>query len=125
MKRWLVMAACALAAWSAGTAALAHGEAKARHGGVVQVASDIAFELAQMPEGAVLFLEDHGQPLPTQGAFGKLSVLKGSERSDAELVAGGDNRLVATGFKLDSGARAVVTVMLASKKTVTLRFRLK
>lgn len=125
MKRWMAMAACAAAAWSAGTAALAHGEAKARHGGVVQVASDIAFELAQMPEGAVLFLEDHGQPLPTQGAFGKLIVLKGSERTDAELVAGGGNRLVAPGVKLESGVRAVVSVTLTSKKTVIVRFRLK
>ena len=85
MKRWMAMAACALA----------HGPAKARHGGVVQVASDIAFEGAQMPEGAVLFPEDHGQPMPTQGASGTPSVLKGSERSAAELLAGGDNRLVA------------------------------
>ena len=125
MKRWMVMAACALAAWSAGTAALAHGAAKARHGGVAQMASDVAFELAQMPEGAVLFLEDHGQPMPTQGAFGKLSVIKGSERSEADLVAGGDNRLVARGVRLDSGARVVASVTLTNKKTVTVRFRLK
>jgi hypothetical protein len=125
MKRWVVMAACAAAACSAGTAALAHGEAKARHGGVVQMASDIAFELAQTPEGAVLFLEDHGQPMPTQGAFGKLIVLKGSERTDAELVAGGDNRLVAQGITLASGAKAVALVTLTGKKSVTVRFQLK
>ena len=125
MKRWMVMAACTMAAWTAGTAALAHGTAKARHGGVVQMANDIAFELAQTPDGAVLFVEDHGQPVPTQGAFGKLSVLKGSERTDVELVAGGDNRLVAPGVKLDSGAKVVALVTLATKRSVTVRFQLK
>lgn len=125
MKRWMVMAACAVAVGSVGTAALAHGGGKAKHGGVVQVASDVAFELAQTPEGAALFLEDHGQPMPTQGATGKLTVLKGSEKSEAELVAAGDNKLVAKGMKLDSGAKAVAAVTLPSKKVVTVRFTVK
>lgn len=104
--------------------ALAHGEAKPRHGGVVQKASDLSFELVPQAGGAALYIEDHGQPLPVAGISGKLTVLNGADKREAELRPAGD-RLDAPGVTLAAGSKAVASVTLADKKTLTLRFVIK
>lgn len=106
-------------------AAHAHGGAEPRHGGVVQSASDLSFELVGGADGATLYVEDHGKPLATAGMAGKLTVLQGAEKSEAELQPAGDNRLEARGVKLAKGAKAVAALTTASKKTVTVRFTVK
>ena len=42
--------------------ALAHGGAAPKHGGVVQTASDLSFELVAGEGAAMLYVEDHGKP---------------------------------------------------------------
>lgn len=106
-------------------AALAHGGAEPKHGGIVQSASDLGFELVPQADGAVLYVDDHGKALPTQGMTGKLTVLNGSQKSEAELKPAGDNKLEAKGVKLEKGARAVAALTTASKKAVTVRFTVK
>lgn len=106
-------------------AALAHGPAPAKHGGIVASASELGFELASQGDKATLYVEDHGKPMATAGITGKLTVLNGSDKSEAELVPVGDNRLEANGVKLASGAKAVATLTLANKKPVTVRFSVK
>lgn len=59
---------------------LAHGD-KPKHGGIVSTANDISYELAQQGDGVTLYVEDHGKPLATSGMAGKLTVLKGTEKS--------------------------------------------
>lgn len=104
--------------------ALAHGEAKARHGGVVQKAKDLSFELVPQAGGAAIYIEDHGKPLAVAGIGGKLTVLNGTDKPEAELKPAG-NRLEAQGVKLAVGSKAVATVNLANKTTLTLRFVIK
>jgi hypothetical protein len=116
----LVLAAGALAT----TAAVAHGSA-AKHGGVVQASSDLAFELVPQAEGATLYVEDHGKPLATQGMSGKLTVLNGSSKTEAELKPAGDNKLEAKGVKLAAGATVVAVLSTPAKKSVTVRFKVK
>lgn len=106
-------------------AVLAHGGAEPKHGGIVQSASDLGFELVPQADGAVLYVDDHGKALPTQGITGKLTVLNGSQKSEAELKPAGDNKLEAKGVKLEKGARAVAALTTASKKAVTVRFTVK
>lgn len=106
-------------------AVLAHGGAEPKHGGIVQSASDLGFELVPQADGAVLYVDDHGKALPTQGMTGKLTVLNGSQKSEAELKPAGDNKLEAKGVKLEKGARAVAALTTASKKAVTVRFTVK
>jgi hypothetical protein len=101
-------------------AALAHME-KPKHGGVVQAASDLSFELVVKGDGATIYVEDHGKPFPTAGMTGKLTVLNGTEKSEAE----GDNKLEAQGVKLVKGAKAVASVTTPRKKTVTVRFAVR
>jgi hypothetical protein len=123
MKRLLTAAALGLAVLGF-NAAHAHGGAAPKHGGVVQTASDLSFELVGTPDGAVVYVEDHGKPFPPTGMSGKLTVLNGKEKSEAPLAAAGD-RLEAKGIKLTKGARAVAALTTADKKAITVRFTVK
>lgn len=95
-------------------AALAHGEGKPSHGGVVAAASDLHGELVGTTTGAALYIDDHG----------KLSVLNGTERSEAALVVAGD-RLEAQSVKLVRGARVVASLTTPARKAATVRFTIR
>lgn len=123
MKTSLAAAVLGLSLLGSG-AALAHGGAEPKHGGIVQTASDLSFELVARPDGAVLYVEDHGKPMSVDGLSGKLTVLKGSERSEAALSAAGD-RLEAKGITLAPGAKVVAALQTAGKKAITVRFTVK
>lgn len=105
-------------------AAMAHGGAKPKHGGVVATASDLGFELVSTPAGAAIFIEDHGKPMAPTGMSGKLTVLNGAEKSEAELTVAGD-KLEAKGVKLASGAKVVAALTTPAKKAITVRFTVK
>jgi len=123
MKRTLSGIALGLALL-APAAAPAH-ESPAKHGGVVRTANDLHFEMVIRGDDVILYVEDHGKPLPTVGMSGKLTVLRGSEKSEVVLQPAGENRLEAKGAKLGSGTKAVAVLTTAAKKTVTLRFAFK
>jgi hypothetical protein len=122
-KTWMMLAAVAITFGTTGVRA--HGPAAAKHGGVVQSASDLGFELVGQADGAVLYIDDHGKPFATQGASGKLTVLNGADKSEVDLVPTGDNALQAKGAKLAAGSKAVAAVTLPSGKVVTVRFTVK
>jgi hypothetical protein len=117
----LVLGACALAL----NTVSAHTGDKSKHGGIVQGASDLSFELVPQDDGATLYVEDHGKPLATQGMSGKLTVLQGKDKSEAELKPVGDNKLEARGVKLAKGAKAVAALTTPNRKAVTVRFTVK
>lgn len=105
-------------------AAMAHGENKPRHGGVVAASSDLHFELVGTPTGALIYIDDHGKPMAPSGMSGKLTVLNGTEKSEAALVAAGD-KLEAKGLKLAPGAKVVAALTTPAKKAITVRFTVK
>jgi hypothetical protein len=105
-------------------AALAHGGAAPKHGGVIATASDLSFELVARDGGAVIYVEDHGKPMVPTGLKGKLTVLQGDQKSEAELVPAGD-KLEAKGIKLASGAKAVASLTTSAAKAITVRFTVK
>lgn len=105
-------------------AAMAHGGAKPKHGGVVATASDLGFELVGTPAGAAIYIEDHGKPMAPAGMTGKLTVLNGAEKSEAELSVAGD-KLEAKGVKLAPGAKVVAALTTPAKKAITVRFTVK
>lgn len=123
MNRLLAVAVLGLSAL-AFNAAMAHGEAKARHGGVVATASDLNFELVGTATGAVIYIDDHGKPMAPAGMTGRLTVLKGSEKTEAPLAVSGD-KLEAQGVKLAAGAKVVAALSTPSKKAITVRFTVK
>lgn len=120
----LLGAACL--AWLALCAppAFGHGSATPRHGGVAQMASDLAFELVATPTGATIYIEDHGKPLSAAGMSGKLTVLDGANKSEAPLSPAGTT-LVAPGIKLPKGAKAVAAITTANQKVITVRFTVR
>ncbi|VWX62898.1 conserved exported hypothetical protein [Burkholderiales bacterium 8X] len=116
----MLLAACSVA----GTSAIAHGVAPARHGGVVQGANDLSFELVAAPDGAIVYVVDHDNEYATRQMSGKLTVLNGAEKSEADLKSAGGNKLEARGVKLGRGAK-VVAVVTDGPKTMTVRFAVK
>jgi hypothetical protein len=71
-------------------------------------------------------VRDHGKPASTQGASGKITVLAGTEKTEATLAPAGDNKLEAKGsFKVAAGTKFVATVGLKGKQPVNMRFALK
>ncbi|MDO9598415.1 MAG: hypothetical protein Q7J47_11910 [Azoarcus sp.] len=123
LKRYALVAMITLATAGAGPA-LAHGDAVAKHGGIVQLASDLSFELVPGQEGATIYVEDHGQPLSPTGMSGKLTILNGSEKTEAPLVVAGD-KLEAKGVKLNKGSKVVANLKTAEQKSITVRFAVK
>ena len=105
--------------------AFAHGAAKPLHGGIVQSASDLSFELVPSRDGAVIHVLDHEDEFDTAGTSGNLTVLNGREKAVAELKPAGGNKLEAKGVKLGKGSKVVAVLQTADKKTITLRFTLK
>ena len=105
-------------------AAMAHGDNKPKHGGVVSAASDLHFELVATSTGAAIYIDDHGKPMAPTGMTGKLTVLNGAEKSEAELTVAGD-KLEAKGLKLVKGAKVVAALTTPAKKAITVRFTVK
>lgn len=123
MKKTAVALSAVLAALTFNVQA--HGDAKPMHGGIVQVASDIQYELVRQPSGAALYIVDHGKPADATKMGGKLTVLQGAQKSEAELKPAGGNKLEAADVTLAPGAKVVASVKGAGGKTATVRFTVK
>lgn len=123
-RQLIQIAALALGALSLNPA-MAHGAGEPHHGGVVQVVNDLAFELVAEADGASLYLVDHDAPKSAKGVTGKLTVLQGGKKTEAELKEAGGNRLRAQGVKLGKGDKVVAVLNNVAGKTVTVRFTLK
>ena len=105
--------------------AFAHG-AKPKHGGVVQTANDLSFELVAKGDTATIYIEDHDKPFSAAGATGKLTVLNGAEKTEATLQPTANGTLEAKGVSgLTKGAKAMATITFADKKTSNVRFSIK
>lgn len=123
--RLLAVAVVLAASTLSVNSAFAHGAAKAQHGGIVQSASDLSFELVAASDGATIYVLDHEDEFDTAGTSGKLTVLNGAEKSEADLKPAGGNKLEAKGVKLGKGSKVVAALRTADKKTITLRFTLR
>ncbi len=101
-------------------------ELKPKHGGWVQEVKDVTFELVVRDGKLVLHLDDHGKPIATQGATGRVTVLQGTDRRDVALAPAGENRMAAQEpMTLAAGAKLVTVVTLPGKAAMTARFTAK
>jgi hypothetical protein len=124
MKTWITAVALTLGVTLAG-GAFAHG-AKPTRGGIAQTASDLQFELVQKEGKAILYVDDHGKPYSTKGATGKLTLLKGKEKTEVPLETVTDNTLQTKDeVKLEQGTKAIASITFSDKKTVAVRFVIK
>lgn len=122
-------AALALAVSGAAFAAgdHAHGDDhKPMHGGIVAATNDMDYELVARPDVITLHLRDHGKPASSQGVTAKLTLLSGTEKSEAVLAPAGDGKLETKGtFKVGPGTKVVALVTLPGKKAANVRFAVK
>lgn len=120
MMKKLLSTACFLSLLSA-VPALAHEDhGKAQYGGVVAEAGMAQFEIVAKDGKVVVYATQHGAPLASTGASGKLTVLEGAKKSDIELKPAGDNRLEGKG-SAGPGAKLLVNVQLLGQKPLQAR----
>ena len=124
-------AALAALALALGTAlpAHAHGDSHAtapQHGSVLAQVADMEYELVAQPGRITLYLSDHGQPAKTEGASARLTLLSGSDKTEATLTPAAAGTLEAKGqFKVAPGTKVVALVTLPGKKAANVRFAVK
>lgn len=99
-------------------------EAKPQHGGVIAEAQETTYELVLKPDGAIIYVTDHGKPMSTQGAKASLLILTGSKKTELDLVPAATNELRGTADLKDivANAKVAATIALAGKKPVNVRF---
>ncbi|WP_162314571.1 hypothetical protein [Pseudoxanthomonas yeongjuensis] len=109
--------------FSAAMPAQAHGEAKARFGGIVKAAQEISFELVSAaPGGAQVYMDDHGELMSTTGITGKMTVIgKSGGKKEAVLTTDG-KKLSAAGATPVSGDRVILVVVLPTAQTISVRY---
>jgi len=122
MKSQIEAAVLAAALITLPATALAHGFDEPQQGGIVSTAGDLGFELLSASDGVFIFVIDHGKPYDTAGVTGKITVLNGAVKSEADVVATGANKLEAKGVSVEAGGRAVATLKLANGEALTVRF---
>ena len=124
MKHLIPVACMALSFFSMNPA-LAHGDVKPQYGGIVHKVNDVSFELVAQADGAIIYLMDHGKPVPSKGITGKLTVLQGSNKIEADIKEAGENTLRVLGVKLGKGDKLVAALSNVSGKNMTVRFQIK
>jgi hypothetical protein len=98
----------------------------AKFGGIVAEGKLFDAELVAKPDLITVHVGDHGKPMPTKGAKGKITLLTGADKTEVDLVPAGDSRMEAKGkFNVSKGTKAVVEITLEGKKPGTLRFVVK
>ena len=122
-----LLAALALALCGPACAAGNHAhEHQPLHGGIVTEVADIDYELVAQPDTLTLHLRDHGKPLALDGASAKLTLLNGSEKTEATLSPAGDGKLQAKGsFKVAPGTKVAALVTVPGTKAANVRFAVK
>jgi hypothetical protein len=104
------------------TVALAGGDFKPKHGGVVQEVSEVQYEIVAKVDSVAIYVEDHGKKVDVKGASAKVSFLTGVEKSETTLAPAGENKLEAKGkFNVKSGTKVTAVVTLAGKPAKTVR----
>jgi len=127
MRRTVLFALAALAAMPAVALAQGHVHTKSapKYGGVVTEVNEVDYELVAKADSIRLYLADHGKPVNLANASAKVTLLTGSEKSEATLKPAGD-KLEATGtFKVGPGTKAVAIVTLPGKPAQSVRFDIK
>lgn len=105
--------------------ALAGGDHKPKHGGVVVETKAGDMEIAAKPDSIQIYFTDHGKPVKLIGATAKVTLLNGTEKTEANLTAAGDKLEAKGAFKVAKGTRGIAVLTLAGKPTVTARFDIK
>ena len=98
---------------------------KPRFGGVVVETKAGDLEIVAKPESIQIHITDHGKAMKLDGAKAKVTLLNGTEKSEATLVSVGDKLEAKGAFKVAKGTKGIALVTLAGKPPFTARFDIK
>jgi hypothetical protein len=124
MKKPLSLMLAASAALALSTAH-GHGTPTPNHGGIVQAVGETWLELVPAAGKIELYVEDDGDPMPSAGLSGRVSVDNGGVRTDYDLKPAGGNKFEAVGARAPKGAKVVAVLVLADKTKVPATFVVK
>ncbi|HET8744924.1 MAG TPA: hypothetical protein VFM98_04935 [Ramlibacter sp.] len=97
-----------------------------KHGGVTVETKALDFEIVARTDRVQVYVGEHGKAVKLAGAKGKVTLLQGGVKSEAELVPVGDDYLEAKGsFQVGKGTKGIAVVSLPGKPAATARFELK
>ncbi|TWO72988.1 hypothetical protein FN976_01755 [Caenimonas sedimenti] len=96
-----------------------------KHGGIFVEGKAADVEVVAKPELIQVYVYDHGKPAKLDGAKGKLTLLNGNQKTEAELAPAGDKLEAKGSFKVAKGTKGIALVTLAGKPAFTARFEVK
>lgn len=129
MRKFLTVRSALLASLmaTASVCAIAAGEHdhSPKFGGVVVETKAGDVEIVAKPDSIQIHITDHGKAMKLDGAKAKVTLLNGTEKSEAELVHAGDKLEAKGAFKVGKGTKGIAVVTLVGKPPVTARFDVK
>lgn len=96
-----------------------------KFGGVVVETKAGDFEIVAKREVLQIYVSDHGKPMKLDGAKAKVTLLNGTEKTEAELAPAGDKLEARGAFKVAKGTKGIAVVTLSGKPPATARFEIK
>ncbi|OGU23018.1 MAG: hypothetical protein A2580_08360 [Hydrogenophilales bacterium RIFOXYD1_FULL_62_11] len=97
-----------------------------KYGGVVREVKNVTYELVAKPDSLTLYVNDHGKPVPTQGAQAEAVIYASNDKATVKLEPAGENRMMAKGsFRVGVGVRVALTTTLPGKPPAKVTFNLK
>ena len=106
-------------------AAMAGDDHGAKHGGIFVETKALDFEVVAKPDLIQVYVGEHGKTVKLEGAKGKITLLNGSAKTEAELVPAGDKLEAKGSFNVAKGTKGIATVTLTGKPAATARFEVK
>lgn len=97
----------------------------ARHGGIFVETKALDFEIVAKPDLVQVYVAEHGKPVKLEGAKGKVTLLNGADKAEADLAPAGDKLEARGTFKVAKGTKGIASVTLAGKPAAMARFEVK
>ena len=98
---------------------------KPKFGGVVVETKAGDMEIVAKSDSIQIYITDHGKAMKLDGAKAKVTLLNGTEKSEADLVLVGDKLEAKGAFKVAKGTKGIAVVTLVGKPPATARFDIK
>ncbi|WP_374327568.1 hypothetical protein [Azonexus sp.] len=111
---------CLAALLAAGPVAAHEMHGQPMHGGVVAEAGHAQFEIVARDGVLTVHVSNHGAPVTTTGASGKLTVLSGAAKREIELKPAGNDLLQGQGT-LAAGDKLLLNVAWPGQNPLTAR----
>lgn len=96
-----------------------------KYGGVVVETKAGDIEIVAKPDKIQIYVSDHGKPVKLDGAKAKVTLLNGSEKSEAELAPAGDKLEANGAYKVVKGTKGIAVITMPGKPGATARFEVK